>query len=272
MLQFGLNHMTTPALSVDAVFGLAHDLGCVGIELRNDLDRPLFDGKSPEAIKQIARDHGIRILALAEVKAFNDAPETKTAQARALMQTAQACGAEGVALIPRVADAPVDRATQRDALRHALTIYQPILTDMNLIGFIEPLGFAVSTLRHKDDAAAVLAEMGNPACFSLVHDTFHHRLSGDTTFHAAITGIVHISGITDPAPSVAEMTDAHRVLVDQDDRLGNIAQLRALRAQGYTGPASFECFAPQIHALTDPTAALAGSIAFITAQLSAKAA
>ncbi|MBB5722971.1 2-keto-myo-inositol isomerase [Loktanella ponticola] len=264
--------MTTPALSVDAVFRLARDLDCVGIEFRNDLERPLFDGKSPAAIKDLAAEHNVRILALAEVKAFNDAPETKTAKARALMQTAQACGAEGVALIPRMGDAPLDRAAQRDSLRHALAIYQPMLTDMNLIGFIEPLGFAASTLRHKDDAADVLADMGNPDCFKLVHDTFHHHLSGDTTFYPDLTGIVHISGISDPAPNVADMTDAHRILVDQDDRLGNIAQLQTLRAQGYAGPASFECFAPEIHAITDPSAALAGSITFITAQLTAKAA
>lgn len=272
MLPLGLNHMTVPTLSVQAVFGLARDMGCVGVEFRNDLTGPLFDGMAPEAVKDLATDHDIRVLALAEIKAFNDAPETKTAEALNLMQTAVACGAEGVALIPHVADAPVDRAVHREALRHALAFYQPLLTEMNLIGFIEPLGFATSTLRHKDDAAAVLADMGNPTCFNLVHDTFHHHLSGDTAFHANITGLVHISGITDPAPTVDQMTDANRVLVDADDRLGNITQLQTLKTQGYTGPASFECFAPQVHDMTDPSAALAGSIAFITSQMTAVAA
>jgi 2-keto-myo-inositol isomerase len=264
--------MTVPTMSVDAVLGLASDLGCVGVEFRNDLDRPLFDGMSPETVKDLAANANIRILALAEVKAFNDAPETKTAAALDLMQTALACGAEGVALIPRVADAPVDRADQRAALRRALDVYLPMLTDHNLVGFIEPLGFATSTLRHKDDAAAVLAEMGNPACFKLLHDTFHHHLSGDTQYHAGLTGIVHISGITDPTPTTADMTDAHRVLVDGDDRLGNIDQLQTLYAQGYTGPASYECFAPHVHTIADPAKALAGSISFITAHLTAKAA
>jgi len=68
------------------------------------------------------------------------------------------------------------------------------------------------------------------------------------------------------------MTDAHRVLVDANDRLGNITQLQTLKAQGYTGPASFECFAPQVHDMTDPSAALAGSISFITSQMTAAAA
>jgi 2-keto-myo-inositol isomerase len=68
------------------------------------------------------------------------------------------------------------------------------------------------------------------------------------------------------------MTDAHRVLVDADDRLGNITQLQTLQAQGYTSPASFECFAPQVHDMTDPSTALARSIAFITSQMTAAAA
>lgn len=272
MQQMALNHMTVPTLSAEAVIGLAADLGCIGVEFRNDLNRPLFDGAAPEAIKDHATHHNIRILALAEVKAFNDAPETKVAEALALMHIAKACGAEGVALIPRVANAAVNRSVQRDALRHALNIYQPMLTELGLIGFIEPLGFTTSTLRHKDDAASVLADMGNPACFKLVHDTFHHYLSGDTAVHANLTGLVHISGVTAPELAADQMTDAHRVLVDADDRLGNITQLQTLRAQGYIGPASFECFAPQIHDMTDPSTALAGSIAFITSQMTAAAA
>jgi len=272
MLPLGLNHMTVPNLSVQAVFGLARDMGCVGVEFRNDLIGPLFDGMAPEAVKDLAADHNLRVLALAEIKAFNDAPETKTAEALSLMQTAIACGAEGVALIPCVSNVPVERAVQREALRHALTFYQPLLTEMNLIGFIEPLGFATSTLRHKDDVATVLAELGNPACFMLVHDTFHHHLSGDATLHANITGLVHISGVSDTATTVDQMTDAHRVLIDANDRLGNITQLQTLKKQGYTGPASFECFAPQVHDMTDPSAALAGSISFITSQMTAAAA
>lgn len=272
MLPMALNHMTVPTLSAQDVLGLAAAVGCVGVEFRNDLNRPLFEGTSAHHIKDLATDLQIDILALAEVKAFNDAPETKVAAAKNLMETAQACGAHGVALIPAVASGIVDRNQQRDALRNALNIFQPMLTDMNLIGFIEPLGFETSTLRHKDDVALVLAEMGNPTCFKIVHDTFHHHLSGDTAFHANLTGLVHISGITDPIPKTQDMTDTHRVLVDAEDRLGNVIQLKALQSQGYAGPASFECFAPDIHAMTDPATALAKSIAFITSNLSAQAA
>jgi 2-keto-myo-inositol isomerase len=85
--------------------------------------------------------------------------------------------------------------------------------------------------------------------------------------YADLTAIVHISGVTDTRPAVDKMTDSHRVLVDADDRLGNIAQMRALSRAGYTGPVSFEAFAPEIHEMTHPADALAGSIAFITSQM-----
>ncbi len=42
MLNFALNHMTTPKLGWLAFLDLAKDLGCVGVEFRNDLQGPLF--------------------------------------------------------------------------------------------------------------------------------------------------------------------------------------------------------------------------------------
>src|SRR3712207_7488353 len=43
-----------------------------------------------------------------------------------------------------------------------------------------------------------------------------------TLFRSEWTGLVHISGVTDPSVAVDDMLDAHRVLVDGADRLGNI--------------------------------------------------
>ena len=56
------------------------------------------------------------------------------------------------------------------------------------------------------------------------------------------------------------------------DRLGNVEQLAALRAAGWSGPVSFEAFAPEIHALADPAAAVTTSMNFIGSELAAKAA
>ena len=63
------------------------------------------------------------------------------------------------------------------------------------------------------------------------------------------------------------MLDPHRVLVDVRDRLENVAQVRALLARGFEGPYSFEPFAPEVHALADPEAALRESIDYLKAQI-----
>ncbi|MEJ8560536.1 TIM barrel protein [Yoonia sp. GPGPB17] len=259
--------MTVPNASTYQLLEVAEALGCVGVELRNDLGRTLFEGEDATAIATTAAAKGQRILALAEVKAFNKNPDDKQEAAQVLIHTAVACGAEGVALIPAVASEETSRDDQRIALRRALDVLQPLLQNVGLKGLIEPLGFPTSTLRFKEDVVAVLDDMHRPACFGIVHDTFHHHVAGEASIYADLTAIVHISGVTDPVPKADQMTDAHRVLVDRDDRLDNIEQLRKLNAAGYTGPASFEAFAPSIHDMKDPTAALAGSIAFINSQL-----
>lgn len=266
---FGINHMTAPGQRYDALLDLAVSIGAVGVEFRNDLSAPLFDGHAPAIVADAARSRGLRILALAEVKSFNDYGPAKAEAAKALIATAKACGAEAIALIPRN-DGWGD--TARDTLRRTLDGLLPLLRDAGLIGLVEPLGFTVSSLRHKADAVAVIDEMQAGDTIRLVHDTFHHALAGGGAFYPQHTGLVHISGVTDPAPGFDAMTDAHRVLVDAGDRLGNLDQIVALRAGGYTGPLSFEAFSPLVHALADPAAALRASMTFIAAGLTRRAA
>ncbi len=272
MLPIGLNHMTMPHASVATLLDVAANLGCIGVEIRTDLGHPLFDGATATAFADAAARKGQRILGLAEAKAFNENTADKLKTIEALVTTAAACGAEAVALIPAVSDQEVDGVTQRAALRAALTLLQPILQEHHMVGLIEPLGFATSSVRFKEDVVAVLDDLQRPACFAIIHDTFHHHLAGGGAVYADLTAVVHLSGVIDPAPPTAQMTDAHRVLIDQNDRLGSIGQLRALTRAGYRGPASFEAFAPDVHNMNEPTAALAGSIAFIASQLAETAA
>ena len=46
-LDFALNQKTASRLNFAAFLDLAAVLGCVGVEPRNDLGRPLFDGIAP---------------------------------------------------------------------------------------------------------------------------------------------------------------------------------------------------------------------------------
>lgn len=268
MPPFALNHMTAPGLGWERFLDLAQGLGCIGVEFRNDLPGALFQGADPATVKGAARARGLRILALAEVKMFNDWSEAKRAEAEALMRIAVACGAEAVSLIPRNDGVATDRTESARVTETALRELLPMLRAHGLKAMVEPLGFAVCSLRHKDVLAEVIDRIGGRGTLFMVHDTFHHALAGFGPIYPELTGIVHVSGVKD-AIRLDDMRDPHRVLVDADDLLGNVAQIRALRAGGYAGPISYEPFAPSVHALADHKPALAASMEFIRKGLTA---
>ena len=272
MVQFAINHMTVRHRSWPVLLDMAASLGCIGVEVRNDLGSLLFDGLSTSAAMDLAGEKGLRILALAEVKMFNDWSDARETQAQALMETAAACGAEAIALIPRNDGQRLGEAERRNDLQTGLRALKPMLNEHGLTGLVEPLGFASCGMRLKSEAVSAIDAEDGGDTFKLVHDTFHHSLSGETDLFAERTGIIHVSGVTDPSLDSDQMQDAHRVLVDANDRIGNITQLQQLLAQGYDGPISFEVFAPEIHDITDPKVALSRSIQFIESRLQARAA
>ena len=272
MTAFALNHMTVARMGYVQLLDTAAALGCIGVEVRNDLPQPLFDGKAPAEAGAMARAKGLRILAVAEVKRFNDWSDDKAAEALALMKIAQASGAEAVSLIPRNDNLGMGNGERQASLRVALKALKPMLEDHGLTGMVEPLGFEICALRYKSEAVEAIEATGGKGRFKLVHDTFHHTLAQDGAFFPDHTGIVHISGVTDQRVTLAQMTDAHRILVDAADRLGNIEQIATLARMGWTGPVSFEAFAPGVHASTTPRADLSASIQFIGEGLARKAA
>jgi 2-keto-myo-inositol isomerase len=272
MLQFALNHMTVARLSFHDLVALASRLGCVGIEARNDLPQPLFDGVDPVTAGALVRSAGLRLLAVAEVKRFNDWSADKDDEALALMRIAKAAGAEAVSLIPRNDNQGMGNGERQAALRVALKALKPMLEYHGLIGMVEPLGFEICALRYKAEAVEAIEAVGGTGRFKLVHDTFHHTLAHGGPIFPEHTGIVHVSGVTDQRVSLSEMRDPHRVLVTTGDRLGNIDQIAALQAAGWNGSVSFEAFAPEVHALADPGAALEQSMQTIREGLAARAA
>jgi 2-keto-myo-inositol isomerase len=205
---------------------------------------------------------GLRFLALAEVKMFNDWSAAKAAEAEALMKIAVASGAEAVSLIPRNDNVATDRKDSFKATEVALRALLPMLKAHGLKAMVEPLGFAVCSLRYKDVLAEVIHAVGGVGTYYIVHDTFHHALAGFGPIYPDLTGIVHVSGVKDSI-YLDDMRDPHRVLVDADDVLGNVAQIRALRAAGYTRPVSYEPFASAVHDLAAPAPALSASMEFI---------
>ncbi|MCC0029323.1 MAG: TIM barrel protein [Brucellaceae bacterium] len=275
---FALNHMAAPRLDCRAFIDLAASLGCAGVELRNDLadkrltERAFFDGEPPEVIGAHARGCGLRLLGLSEAYGFNDWSDAMRAKVQMLIDQATASGAESISLIPSNDGAAMADTERLGKLRAALGEILPMLEKASMTALIEPLGFTTSSLRLKSEAIEAIDAVGGGARYKLVHDTFHHHLAGETQFFPDRTGIVHISGVTDPALDVGDMQDGHRILVDAHDRLGNVAQIRELLDAGYEGAFSYEPFSPSVHALDDPEAALRASMDFISAALVGQAA
>ena len=271
-LQFALNHMCAPDMGIPQFFDTAADLGVSAVEIRNDLHgQPILDGTPPETIRREAESRGLRIISINALQRFNEWTEDRAREAGELIAYASASGAEALVLVP-VNDGSGRAGGERRANLHvALNQLAPMLKDAGIKGLVEPLGFETCSLRLKSEAADAIRSV-DPDVFSLVHDTFHHHLAGEPEIFADSTGLVHISGVTDPTITVSEMRDSHRVLVDRRDRLGNIEQIRKLVAAGYSGPLSFEPFSQEVHRLDDIGSVLGASMEFIQSQLTEKAA
>jgi len=267
MLGFGLNQVTMANASIDEFIETAARLGMVGVELRNDLGRPIFDGLSADNVQQKLQVHGLRLLGLSQIYPFNRWSEKTAADVQALIALAVEANAETISLIPSNNGTGIDAATRQSDLMRSLEGCLPLLEAANMVALVEPLGFARSSLRSKNDLVAAIEALGAQSSLRLVHDTFHHTLSGGGPIYPEHTGIVHISGVADADVPLGQMEDAHRVLVDADDRLGNVDQITALRGAGYQGAYSFECFSPDIHRHPSVEDAIRTSMNFISSQL-----
>jgi 2-keto-myo-inositol isomerase len=270
--RFALNHMAAPGLDLPDFFALAGALGMEAIEIRNDIEsKPILDGTPAAEVKAEARKAGVSILTINALQRFNEWTQAREREAVELADYAVACGANALVLVPVNDGSGREDGKREENLRRALSRLKPILDARSLKGFVEPLGFEICSLRLKREALDAINAVGGGETFRLVHDTFHHRLAGEPEIFAAMTGLVHISGVDDAAVTITAMRDPHRVLVTGKDRLGNLAQIKALREAGYEGWFSFEPFAPSVHALSDPAAALRESMALIRQGLNGSA-
>jgi 2-keto-myo-inositol isomerase len=264
--SFALNHMCAPNLGITQFFDLATELGISAVEIRNDLaGQAILDGTAPETIRQEAEKRGLSIISINALQRFNDWNAERAREARELIGYAASCGAQGLVLVP-VNDGSGRADGERQAnLRIALKELAPLLKAAGIKGLVEPLGFEICSLRSKSEAADIINNVDEDRLFALVHDTFHHYLAGEPEFFPSLTGLAHISGVIDGSLDVSDMRDGHRVLVDEHDRLGNVDQIRALTAGGYTGPLSFEPFAESVHKIPDIANALRDSMKFLIA-------
>ena len=153
---FSLNQITAPQLGFVEFLELAKRVGGAGVELRNDLDRPLFDGLAPAEAGAIARDLGLRIVALNHLYAFNSWPPEQSPSAEGLLEAAIGSGAEAVSFTPRNDGIGCANGERQANLRIAIKAILPLLKSVGMTGLIEPLGFMTSSLRSKAEAVAII--------------------------------------------------------------------------------------------------------------------
>ena len=152
-------------------------------------------------------------------------------------------------------------------LRQSLAALKPMLEEAGIIGLVEPLGFEICSLRSKTEAADAIEELGAQSTFRLVHDTFHHHLAGEAAIFPELTGLVHISGVSDPAVSVADMRDpASRPGRCQRPARQCRADPGAAIRRAMTAPSPSSPLRAEVHALKDPAEASA-SMEYLTARV-----
>lgn len=258
-MRFALNHIVAPRLPLAEFLAMAGRLGVTDVEIRNDL--PDVPGTMPATeVRRMAEDAGATILSINALYPFNRWSGDLPDRAAAMADYAAACGAQALVMCPLNDGTPVAHS----AVVEALDAIRPLLDARGLMGLVEPLGFPASSLRTKAEALAAMTEADDGGTtYRLLHDSFHHHLAAEADLYPARTALVHLSGVTDPGVAIPDLRDAHRVLVDEADRLGTIAQVRALIEGGYDGPFSLEPFAAAVHAMPDIEARLAASMDLI---------
>ena len=248
-VELCLNRVTKPQLPLGEFIKFTAELGIKFIEVRNDFTEiGILDGLSDAELEQAFKGTGIRTLTINALYPFEDGRvlADNLEKLKFLIAEARRIDCPQIVLCPlNEASDPRTEAQRAEDLVKALDAYGPLFEAAGMTGLIEPLGFEICALRTKKAALAGIARSRYAHCYKLLHDTFHHFLSGETEFYPQQTGILHVSGVLAGKPK-PEITDEDRLLIDKDDIMDNRGQVKALLAGGCTAPISFEPFSSQI--------------------------
>jgi 2-keto-myo-inositol isomerase len=247
-----LNRIIKPQIPLEEFLKFTASLGIKYVELRNDFtDKGILDGLPDAALGKAFNGGRIQAVTINALYPFEDVSilNHNLEKLKGLIAEAKRISCPQIVLCP-LNDAndrrnPEQRATD---LVTALNAYGPLFAEAKMIGLIEPLGFEICSLRTKKAALEAVAGCNHPESYKLLHDTFHHYLSGETEFFPKETAIIHVSGVLAGKTKAATM-DEDRVLVTKDDIMDNRGQVAALLEGGATVPISYEPFSPQVREL-----------------------
>lgn len=270
-IRFALNRTCAPQLPLQEFITLAGTVGVQAVEIRNDIEgREFADGTPAADVRARLDAAGLTVASVNALQRFNEWTPARAKEAEAIVAYAAALGAPGVVLCPvHNEDHGWTTAEAEHNLRDGLRNLRPILRDHGVIGYVEPLGMKGSTMKRQDMAVAAVSDIDGWNDYQLCYDTFQFFRCGDTQLFPQHIGLAHMSGIarTDQAP--AELVEPDRGLIFLGDRVGNIAQLRALKAAGYQGFVSMEPFSPTVQTDPELAARLRASLEYVSTLLNA---
>ncbi|CAI1174992.1 Predicted sugar epimerase [Serratia liquefaciens] len=255
--RFCINRKIAPNLDLEQFFSLVKKCGLNKVELRNDMPSgKVTDNLSNDQLNALAEKYGIEIVTINALGMFNllDDQAALLKNAEALLSQAQAIRSKALVLCPHCSagDNRSEEQKKTDTLA-ALKLLAPLFRQYGVQGYVEPLGFGISSLRSSLLTQSLIRDSGAP--YKIVLDTFHHYLSDVTQpeFDAQIQidgiGLVHLSGVED-LRAKSELSDEERIMLSDKDRLESKKQVQDLERLGYTGIYAFEPFSSQLDSWT----------------------
>jgi 2-keto-myo-inositol isomerase len=264
--RFALNRIISPSMGFAEFVKFTAALGLSKIEVRNDLPgkpevEDIVDGLKPAEVLSITRGEGVSVISINALQKFNLPSRRKDhlEELKKMLELSAAIDCGAVVLCPNndADDVRPPRQKYCDTV-DALAGYGPLFTEYGIAGFVEALGFGISSLASVPAAVEAIKASGY-GCYRVLLDSFHHYIGPDdksifgmdglgASYEIPYTGLVHISGVEDDIP-VDRFLDAHRVLVGPGDRMGNRELIRRLDESGYLGLFSFEPFGRAVQEL-----------------------
>jgi 2-keto-myo-inositol isomerase len=268
-ITFAMNRTCAPHLLLADFLKLVVGAGIGAIEIRNDIeDREFMDGTEPSAILEQLEAANVKVASVNALQRFNDWSKQREAEAKFLMGYAAKLGAPGVVLCPvhNIDNGWTESEAEKN-LRDGLKQLRPILIDLGIKGYVEPLGMTGSTMKKQSMAVAAIADVDGWDAYELCFDTFQFFRCGDTMLFPEHIGLAHMSGIVRKDLPPHQLTEPDRVLIENTDLVENVKQLRTLKDAGYSGYVSMEPFNVGVQHSPDLQAQLRSSFANVSAGL-----
>ena len=239
-ISLSLNQILFPDSPFDDFLSFSKKLNIQAIEIRNDIKTNLIEQNDPIKIKNLCEQNSINILSINALQKFNIWNKDRESELISLCKYADKANINAIVLVPLNDGSINSQKQQIQLLENSLFNIIEILNDFNVIGLVEPLGFKQSSLRFKSLTVNIINNLQSDK-LKIVHDTFHHTLCGENEFFPNITGLIHFSGLSKIYKNF-ELNDNHRSIVDSNDILGSLNQIKTFLKFDYKGFFSFEPF------------------------------